>query len=58
MLAFSRQQPLPPQHTDANQLLSGMEDVLRRTIPECIRMLFEVSIRSSRPRKRDRQFAG
>jgi CheY-like chemotaxis protein len=38
LLAFSRQQPLSPQPTDANRLLSGMEDVLRRTIPENIRI--------------------
>ena len=40
LLAFSRQQPLSPQRTDANRLLSGMEEVLRRTIPESIRMEF------------------
>jgi PAS domain S-box-containing protein len=40
LLAFSRQQPLTPQRTDANRLLSGMEEVLRRTIPESIRMEF------------------
>lgn len=40
LLAFSRQQPLSPQRTDANKLLSGMEDVLRRTIPEHIRIEF------------------
>jgi signal transduction histidine kinase len=40
LLAFSRQQPLSPQQTDANRLLSGMEEVLRRTIPESIRMEF------------------
>jgi PAS domain S-box-containing protein len=36
LLAFSRQQPLSPQRTDANRLLSGMENMLRRTIPESI----------------------
>jgi len=40
LLAFSRQQPLAPEHTNANRLLSGMEDVLRRTIPESIRIEF------------------
>jgi signal transduction histidine kinase len=40
LLAFSRQQPLSPEHTNANRLLSGMEDVLRRTIPENIRIEF------------------
>jgi hypothetical protein len=41
LLAFSRQQPLSPQRTDANRLLGGMEDVLRRTIPEhiCIELV-------------------
>ena len=36
LLSFSRQQPLSPQPVDANRLLSGMENVLRRTIPESI----------------------
>jgi signal transduction histidine kinase len=40
LLAFSRQQPLSPERTNANRLLSGMEDVLRRTIPESIRIEF------------------
>jgi signal transduction histidine kinase len=40
LLAFARQQPLSPQRTDANRLLSGMEEVLRRTIPENIRIEF------------------
>ncbi len=40
LLSFSRQQPLSPQRTDANKLLGGMEDVLRRTIPESITMEF------------------
>ena len=40
LLAFSRQQPLSPERTNANRLLSGMEDVLRRTIPENIRIEF------------------
>jgi len=40
LLALSRQQPLSPQRTDVNRLLSGMEEVLRRTIPESIRMEF------------------
>lgn len=38
LLAFSRQQPLAPERTDPNQLISGMEDVLRRSIPESIRI--------------------
>ncbi|HEU4378510.1 MAG TPA: PAS domain-containing protein [Hyphomicrobiaceae bacterium] len=40
LLAFSRQQPLSPQRIDANQLLSGMEQVLRRTIPESMQIEF------------------
>ncbi len=40
LLSFSRQQPLSPERTDANRLLSGMEDVLRRTLPEDIRIEF------------------
>jgi signal transduction histidine kinase/ActR/RegA family two-component response regulator len=40
LLAFSRQQPLSPQRINANQLLRDMEDVLRRTIPENIRIEF------------------
>lgn len=40
LLSFSRQQPLSPQRTDANKLLGGIADVLRRTIPENITMEF------------------
>jgi signal transduction histidine kinase len=40
LLSFSRRQPLSPQRTDANRLLGGMEEVLRRTIPESIAMEF------------------
>jgi PAS domain S-box-containing protein len=32
MLAFSRRQTLEPQSTDANRLVRGMEELLRRTI--------------------------
>ncbi len=32
LLAFSRRQPLDPKHVNANRLLSGMEDLLRRTL--------------------------
>ncbi len=38
LLAFSRQQPLSPQRVEANRLVSGMEEVLRRTIPESIQI--------------------
>jgi signal transduction histidine kinase/CheY-like chemotaxis protein len=36
LLAFSRQQPLAPQTLDANHLVSGMSELLRRTIGETI----------------------
>ena len=36
LLAFSRQQPLEPQALDANRLVSGMSELLRRTIGEHI----------------------
>ncbi len=38
LLAFSRQQPLAPQSLDANKLVSGMSEMLRRTIGEPIRV--------------------
>lgn len=38
LLAFSRQQPLSPETVDANKLIAGMEDVLRRTIPASIQI--------------------
>ena len=36
LLAFARRQPLEPKPTDANALIKGMEDLLRRTIKEGI----------------------
>ena len=36
LLAFSRQQPLAPQVVDANRLVAGMSDLLRRTLGEAI----------------------
>ena len=36
LLAFSRQQPLAPEPIDANRLVNGMSDLLRRTIGEDI----------------------
>ena len=36
LLAFSRQQPLAPQVVDANRLVAGMSDLLRRTLGEPI----------------------
>ncbi len=34
LLAFSRKQPLAPRALDANQLISGMSELLRRTLGE------------------------
>jgi signal transduction histidine kinase/ActR/RegA family two-component response regulator len=36
LLAFARQQPLAPQALDANRLVSGMSELIRRTIGESI----------------------
>lgn len=36
LLAFSRRQPLDPKAINANRLVTGMEDLLRRTIGESI----------------------
>jgi signal transduction histidine kinase/ActR/RegA family two-component response regulator len=38
LLAFSRQQPLRPRATDVEQLLRGMEGLLRRTLGETIQI--------------------
>ena len=38
LLAFSRQQPLAPKVIDSNKLISGMSEILRRTIPESIQI--------------------
>ena len=38
LLAFSRQQPLEPQALDANKLVSGMSEMLRRAIGDHIRV--------------------
>ncbi len=38
LLAFSRRQPLSPQVIDVNRLVSGMSELLRRTIGETIRL--------------------
>ncbi|MCW4461829.1 CHASE3 domain-containing protein [Sphingomonas sp. BT-65] len=38
LLAFSRQQPLAPRALDANKLVGGMSELLRRTIGENIRI--------------------
>ena len=36
LLAFSRQQPLAPESVDVGRLVSGMSDLLRRTLGEAI----------------------
>ncbi|ULO25058.1 CHASE3 domain-containing protein [Methylocystis sp. SB2] len=36
LLAFSRQQPLTPQTVDANKLVGGMAEMIRRTLGESI----------------------
>jgi signal transduction histidine kinase/ActR/RegA family two-component response regulator len=38
LLAFSRQQPLDPAPLDANKVVSGMSDMLRRTLGEAVRI--------------------
>ncbi|MBA3447070.1 MAG: PAS domain S-box protein [Pseudaminobacter sp.] len=38
LLAFSRQQPLQPEPLDANRLVSGMSELLSRTLGENIRV--------------------
>jgi PAS domain S-box-containing protein len=38
LLAFSRQQPLQARPTDLNRLVSGMIDILRRTLGETIQL--------------------
>ena len=38
LLAFSRRQPLDPKPVDANRLVTGMEELLRRTIGESIEL--------------------
>ena len=36
LLAFARQQPLSPQPIDANKLVSGISEILRRTVGEAV----------------------
>ena len=38
LLAFSRQQALAPEIIDGNKLIAGMDEILRRTIPESIQI--------------------
>jgi signal transduction histidine kinase/ActR/RegA family two-component response regulator len=42
LLAFSRRQPLRPQSIDPRALLSGMEQLLRRTMPADIALVLEI----------------
>ncbi len=43
LLAFSRRQPLDPKPVNANRLIGSMEDLLRRTISESIRLEIRAS---------------
>jgi len=43
LLAFARRQPLDPKVTDANALIVGMSDLLRRTISEAIDLRIETA---------------
>jgi PAS domain S-box-containing protein len=43
LLAFSRKQPSQPQVVDLNQVISGMEEMLRRVIPENIHLQLDLS---------------
>jgi PAS domain S-box-containing protein len=43
MLAFSRRQPLDPRHVRANPLITSMEEFLRRTMGERIRIELDLS---------------
>jgi CheY-like chemotaxis protein/two-component sensor histidine kinase len=38
LLVFARQQPLDPKPVDVNELIAGMEELLRRTLHERIRL--------------------
>ena len=38
LLAFSRQQPLAPEAIDANKLVSGMSELIARSLGESVRM--------------------
>jgi signal transduction histidine kinase len=38
LLAFARRQPLEPSHTDCNRLISGMSELLTRTLGETINL--------------------
>jgi len=44
LLAFARRQPLDPKITDANALIVGMSDLLRRTISEAIDLRIKAAV--------------
>ena len=43
LLAFARRQPLDPKAVDVNQLIRGMEELLRRTLGEKIRPAIDLA---------------
>jgi two-component system, chemotaxis family, CheB/CheR fusion protein len=43
LLAFARQQPLRPQHVEVNELVSGITQLLRRTIGEDIEISLDLA---------------
>ncbi len=43
LLAFARRQPLDPQSLDVNRLIEGMEDLLRRTLGEQVKLEIKLS---------------
>ncbi len=43
LLAFARRQPLDPRPVDVNQLICGMEDLLRRSVGEQVAMEFALA---------------
>jgi PAS domain S-box-containing protein len=42
LLAFSRRQTLDPQHVDANVLISSVEELMRRTLGERVRLVMDL----------------
>ncbi|HEY4264452.1 MAG TPA: PAS domain-containing protein [Micropepsaceae bacterium] len=43
LLAFARRQPLNPQAVEANRLVRGMEDLLRRTLGEQVKLVTDLA---------------
>ena len=43
LLAFARRQPLDPKAVDVNQLIGGMDDLLRRTLGERITLVIDLA---------------